>query len=249
MSVAGVESVEIERKYEVTGDAVVPTDFSIAGLTVLEEHTYGLEARYFDTADRLLAQHRIAVRLRLGGHDAGWHLKARTPSGTREVTWPPTENVPETLIAELRLVTGQHIRALEGTATLRTTRKSYRLGAEDRPVIELVDDTVQAQEHEGGVRRRWREWEAELVEGEDPVFLERLEPVLERAGAIPSVSDAKIARALGKNLDIARSRNADAGVLASIAITDIADRLAASPEPHDNTIVELRLAARRMLAL
>lgn len=246
----GVESVEIERKYEVPGEAVVPGEFRVAGLTMLEEQTFELEARYFDTDDRLLAQHGIAVRLRLGGRDAGWHLKARTPAGTREVTWPPTDEVPETLIAELRHVTGQHIRELVHTATLRSTRVSRLLGtSEGQPSVELVDDSVLAHDHTSGVRRRWREWEAELIEGADPVLLDLMEPALQDAGALPSMSDSKIARALGKTVDLARARHANAGVLASLAISDVADRLAAAPEPHEATIRELRESARMMLAL
>ncbi|MBF4579758.1 CYTH domain-containing protein [Frigoribacterium sp. VKM Ac-2530] len=80
------EQTEIERKYDVDAEAVVP---DLDGLSspaggaapVLEvarverSAPAHLRAVYHDTDDHLLLGSRITLRRRTGGHDEGWHLK------------------------------------------------------------------------------------------------------------------------------------------------------------------------------
>ncbi|WP_209561164.1 CYTH domain-containing protein [Frigoribacterium sp. PvP032] len=83
------EQTEIERKYDVDEEAVVPDldDVSVpadpaggAGHVVevarVERAAPAhLRAVYHDTDDHLLLGSRITLRRRTGGHDEGWHLK------------------------------------------------------------------------------------------------------------------------------------------------------------------------------
>lgn len=79
------ESLEIERKYEVPPNAVLPgaEEFTAAGFAASAPETVHLVASYYDTPERGLARVRLAVRSRSGGADAGWHLKERGADGVR----------------------------------------------------------------------------------------------------------------------------------------------------------------------
>lgn len=201
---AGVESIEVERKYEVAVDAVLPGDFSPAGLLADEPEQVELRAVYFDTADGHLARSLVAVRRREGGHDAGWHLKAKGAGGARELHWPLSDEMPEGLRAEIAQLSDAPVVPL---AELRTQRTVLRLrdgraarekgGARGAEAVELADDRVLAEHCSTGVRRAWREWEAELAQGADAALLDRLEPLLRQSGATPSANPAKIVRAVG----------------------------------------------------
>jgi hypothetical protein len=98
------EQTEIERKYDVDEEAVVP---DLDGVSVPADLAGGagaeggagpvlevvraeraapahLRAVYHDTDDHLLLRSRITLRRRTGGHDEGWHLKlpaAPAPAG------------------------------------------------------------------------------------------------------------------------------------------------------------------------
>lgn len=190
-----IESFEVERKYEVGVEADSPLDYSAVGLFADAPERYRMVARYFDTVDRALARRLVAVRERTGGKDAGWHMKAKGEGGAREMLWPPSQEMPEGLRAEIAKLTRSPIELL---AELRTDRTVLRLrDASGAEAVELADDRVLAEEKPSGVRRAWREWEAELMPGADPALLDALEPVLRAAGADPSPSPAKIARATG----------------------------------------------------
>ena len=64
------EHREVERKYDVGPDAVVP---DLPGAAEPVEHD--LVATYYDTPDLRLQDARITLRRRTGGVDEGWHLK------------------------------------------------------------------------------------------------------------------------------------------------------------------------------
>lgn len=222
------ESVEVERKYEVGAEIGLPRaeELAAAGFVAGEPETFELVARYFDTPDRRLAAARLAVRSRQGGHDAGWHLKERGDGSVRELHWPEAQEPPAGLLAELRERLGVEPAELETLASLRTMRTIVRLADGDRECVELADDRVLAEDR-SGVRRAWREWEAELLPGADPAALDAVEPVLLAAGAVPSLSEAKVARASGRLVDLAASRGADAGTLDRLRALDLSDREAA----------------------
>ena len=227
----GAESIEVERKYEVPEHAVMPRAeaFAALGLTLDAPETHELRATYFDTPDRALARAGIAVRERRGGHDAGWHLKQRLAGSVREVAWPPANEVPQALIAKVQeLLEQPELSAplqLEPLAQLSTTRVTTLVRELGRAVIELADDRVLGVDHSnGGVRRAWREWEAELLTAGAPALLASIEPLLLAAGAVPSLSFAKIARASGQLVAVARRQGADPAQIEALESLDADDQ-------------------------
>lgn len=227
----GAESIEVERKYEAPEGAVMPRAeaFAALGLTLDAPETHELRATYFDTPDRALARAGIAVRERRGGHDAGWHVKQRLAGGVREVAWPPAREVPEALIAKVQELLEQPEPSeplqLEPLAQLRTTRVTTLVRESGRAVIELADDRVLGVDHSnGGVRRAWREWEAELLAEAAPTLLASIEPLLLAAGAVPSLSFAKIARASGQLVAVAKKRGANPAQISALEALDADDQ-------------------------
>lgn len=231
------ENLEIERKYEVAGGTPLPgaDAFATIGLDASAPERVRLAASYFDTPDRALAAAGWAMRVRLGGKDEGWHLKERRPEGVREFSWPVSEEIPEGLRETLRERLGDDAAAgVEPVASLRTERTIVRLARDGVDLIELADDLVRSDDHAAATARSWREWEAELLPGASPDEAERLldavEQALLAAGARPSLSFAKIARATGQLTPLAVQAGADARVLAALSVLDLADRLAASDD-------------------
>jgi len=201
-SVSGAtETFEIERKYDVADAAEMPpaARFAELGYELAEPARVELEACYFDTADGELAAAKLAMRRRSGGADEGWHVKARSAAGVRELQWSLDDEMPAALILEVRRVIGRQVTAEElmPIATLRTVRRTVSVcDATQTAVIELADDAVDATNHRTAARARWREWEAELIPGADPSALEIIEPVLVAAGARPAVGTSKIQRTM-----------------------------------------------------
>ncbi|WP_181158467.1 CYTH domain-containing protein [Leucobacter massiliensis] len=223
------ESLEIERKYEARLGAELPTAGRLreAGFAADAPLSFSLRAQYLDTPGEDLAAQGVAVRERHGGSDAGWHLKQRGPEGVRELHWPAAERMPEGLREEIRARIGEAVDAVRPLARIDTERTVVLLrDATGAAVVELADDRVLAADA-AGVRRAWREWEAELVPGAEPALLERVEPLLLEAGAEPSLSAAKIARATGRLVELAERQGADAAVLAALRELDTSDREAA----------------------
>lgn len=229
------ESLEIERKYEVAAESQIPqaAAFAAVGLSVGAHETHEMHARYFDTADGALARQAVAMRVREGGADEGWHVKAKGAAGTRELHWPLAAEMPAGLIAELRTWIGDAAERVRPIAELRTERRIVRLidsaGVE---VVELADDRVRASDLRGGagaptVDRAWREWEAELMQGADEAWLDRVGEVLEAAGAFVSPSSAKIARATGSLVALARAKGASEESIARLQEMDRVDQATA----------------------
>ncbi|MCB9441243.1 MAG: CYTH and CHAD domain-containing protein [Mycolicibacterium sp.] len=191
------KSKEVERKYDVADATVSPSFEGLASVLRIEQlPAQQLDAVYYDTADHRLAAHRITLRRRTGGDDAGWHLKL--PAGTdarTEIHAPLADTVPE----ELRDVVLAIVRDTElvPVARIRNERFAQRLyGADEAVLAEFCDDHVHSTA--GDDEQRWREWELELVaDPEDRELLERLGHRLLDAGATPSRSAAKLARVLG----------------------------------------------------
>lgn len=217
---APVESFEIERKYLVDDRAVLPgpAAFEALGLSLDAPEHHLLEAAYFDTPSGELAAQRVAVRMRRGGKDEGWHLKEKGEEGARELLWPPAEQMPPGLVRELadRLGASELCADELGASELRADESAadpaQRLGAIARlhterttvrvrdstgvEVVELADDRVDATNELTGRRQRWREWEAELMPDGDPALLDRIEPLLAAAGAVRVRGTSKIQRTM-----------------------------------------------------
>lgn len=197
------ESFEIERKYAVGERSAWPGAEALAeiGLEAGAETTFALEATYFDTPDGVLGRQRVAVRLRRGGPDEGWHLKDKGDDGVRELQWPLAERMPQGLRDAIvdRGGPGADER-LVAVATLRTVRRALRLqpvGAEPGAwQVELVDDAVEAENGLTGGAGSWREWEAELAPDAAESVLDLLEPLLIAAGGERVRGTSKVQRAL-----------------------------------------------------
>ncbi|WP_440711477.1 CYTH domain-containing protein [Herbiconiux sp. YIM B11900] len=208
---------EIERKYAVGADAELPelagVGESVGTPAVRAESSASvrLEAVYFDTADLALARQRIALRVRRGGHDEGWHVKLPAAEGRTELQWPlaaagegsQTDEVPEPVREAVREHVGE--APLTPLAQVSTDRRiTDLLDAEGAVVAELADDLVRTVDSREGTERAWREWEAELgpaapatVDGRT-ALLDEIEQRLLHAGATVSPSVSKLAQALGR---------------------------------------------------
>ncbi|AWT43232.1 MULTISPECIES: CYTH and CHAD domain-containing protein [Streptomyces] len=188
---------EIERKYE-ADDGGLPDLTGAAGIaTVRDEGISDLDATYYDTVDRRLAEASITLRCRTGGSDAGWHLKFPVAPGVRdEIRAPLSEGVPADLAALVR----SRVRGAELVPLVRLRSRRavcHLLDADGGLLAEASVDAVRAERLTGeGGRTEWSEIEIELAEGGDPAFLDRVEKRLRKAGVRPSASASKLARAL-----------------------------------------------------
>lgn len=191
---------EVERKFDVDASAISPSFDGIAGIAEVEQvPAQALAAVYFDTPGHDLAAHRVTLRRRTGGPDAGWHLKLPAGPDTRtEVRAPLGPEVPD----ELRdVVTGiVRDRPLTPVARIHTVRSVVVLRDDRGEVLaEFCDDQVTAsadgsEDQQAG--RHWREWELELGCG-DRELLDRLSNRLLDTGATPAGHGSKLARVLG----------------------------------------------------
>lgn len=197
---------EIERKYDVEEGASVPDLSAVDGIASVEtREPVDLEAVYYDTDNLDLAVRRIVVRRRTGGGDAGWHIKKPAAEGRTELHWPlgnDTGTVPDALLEPISAwVRGRELTPIARISTRRTA--IHLLDADGNGVVEIADDEVAATDVRRGGERSWREWEVELLDGapdtEDgrTALLDQIEGLIAEAGAHPSSSVAKIARALG----------------------------------------------------
>src|SRR5690606_25228801 len=105
-----MRQVETERKFALGAEDPLPAPGDLARPGPVREHH--LRAVYLDPRDLLLARHRVTLRRREGGADAGWHLKLPRPDGSRlEVHAPLGEGpgrmrVPAELVEEVRSTLG-----------------------------------------------------------------------------------------------------------------------------------------------
>ena len=198
---------EVECKFDV--DDVKPTpsfDGAAAVADVKRKPPQTLRAVYFDTPGGDLAAHRVTLRRRTGGTDAGWHLKL--PAGIVEHTEIRTElgggddaEVPAALRdVVLAIVRDRPLQVVARITNHRTIDVLYdRDGA---PIAEFCDDRVSAVAAGEDNEQHWREWELELAEeafksrATDEGLLAQLSKLLLDAGAQPARHASKLARAL-----------------------------------------------------
>jgi CHAD domain-containing protein len=197
----------VERKFDVHESMPPPSFDGIAEVAgVSQAETQALDAVYFDTPAGDLALHRITLRRRTGGLDAGWHLKlpagrdARTEvrvpleaTGSRDPHAVPTE----LLDVVLAIVRDRPVSPVARISTTRQVRLLY--GVDGATLAEFCDDRVAAGRVADGptAQQRWREWELELVGAEANSGL--MDTLCERildAGASPAGHGSKLARVL-----------------------------------------------------
>ncbi|GGG71239.1 CYTH domain-containing protein [Corynebacterium pelargi] len=197
-------TVEQEIKFDVDAlqpDAELDQIMHVSSLG--DTTTMELDARYFDTPDLKLASNKITLRRRVGGKDAGWHLKTTGEHGREELQLPLGDSmeVPEALRKEVADIIGQDV--LEEVARIHNRRvETLLIGASGEVVAEFCDDHVNAssREHE----QRWREWEVELRDGaleaaQGEELLQSAAAVLLAQGAQKAASASKLQRALGNH--------------------------------------------------
>ena len=217
--------VEIERKYDVDGQASLPRLNGVGGVAqVRYRPPMALEAIYFDTAERDLSANNVTLRRRTGGTDAGWHVKIgkgerrlelQSPLGKDDAAdisaGPFTVSVPARILDLVRV----HVRGkqLVPIARLNTLRSVVDLlDGQGRRLAEVSDDQVAAMavgfRTESRVQH-WREWEVEVVDaglvaasaGGTDAFLDAVGQVLQPAGARPSAVGSKVEKVVGKAVD------------------------------------------------
>jgi CHAD domain-containing protein len=193
--------LEVERKFDVVESTVAPSFDGLSSVARVErEPSQQLDAVYFDTPAHDLAAHRVTLRRRTGGPDAGWHLKLPSgPDARKEVREPlgtdTGDDVPEALRdVVLAIVRDRPLTQVARISTNRTVDMLY--GHNGAALAEFCDDQVTARAGADGPEQRWREWELELAPGGDRDVLERLANRLLDAGAVPSGSGSKLARVL-----------------------------------------------------
>ncbi|WP_144931420.1 CYTH and CHAD domain-containing protein [Kocuria marina] len=201
------QQVEIERKYDVAGQRTPRLKLhKLKNFTVGDPVEHEMSATYYDTADLALAHAKVAVRRRTGGSDDGWHVKYQAGQVRGELNYEPLKTSVQRIPAALRKVlTGLTLgEELTPVATINTHRTVYPVLGEDGQYAELCLDAVSARDERGRVTREWSECEVELTrddltQKQARTVFEAVESVLYAAGAAPSSSVAKIARALGQD--------------------------------------------------
>lgn len=202
--------LEIERKYDVDETTAPPLLVGVGAVaTESEPETAELVATYFDTADLALARSKVAVRVRRGGADQGWHVKLPAEEGRTELHWALTDGdaPPAELVATIaELVPDAHIAAAALIPVARVTNTRVTVVLQDAAgfdLAELCDDHVTSENLRAGGSQSWREWEVELLSGAPDTrtgrtaLLDEIEQRLLTAGAVVSASSSKLQRALG----------------------------------------------------
>ncbi|SDI85240.1 CYTH and CHAD domain-containing protein [Nonomuraea jiangxiensis] len=244
--------IEIEDKFDVPAEYAIP---DLSGLAdVVGPKTYQLVALYYDTPDLRLAARGVTLRRRRGGADPGWHLKLPKAKGARqEITHPLTRStkaVPSALAELVRAYTrGADLQPVAELDTRRTV--TILLDGETR-LAEIADDRVKGTvlKEEPEVVR-WREVEAELLEGGTRTLLAKVGKRLRKAGASPSEATSKLARLL-RPAPPARAavKEGTAGeVVVNYLASQVAALLAQDPRvrrAEDDAVHQARVAARRL---
>ncbi|MEO3872484.1 CYTH and CHAD domain-containing protein [Nonomuraea sp. B12E4] len=245
--------IEIEDKFDVPAEYVIP---DLSGLAdVVGPKSYQLVALYYDTPDLRLAARGVTLRRRRGGADPGWHLKLPKAKGARqEITHPltPSTKVVPSALAELVRAYTRGVE-LQPVAELDTRRTVTLLLDGETRLAEIADDRVKGTAFKKDEPEivRWREVEAELLEGGTPALLTKVGKRLRKAGATPSEAASKLARLL-KPAPPAKA-STKAGTAGEVVVNYLASQVAAllAQDPRvrraeDDAVHQARVAARRL---
>ena len=192
---------ETERTYQAGEGAAKPDLSGLPGVaSVRLLNPAELDAVYFDTADLALAAHRITLRRRTGGEDAGWHLKLPTAQAdTRTEVHAPLGRAARTVPAILLTEVLAHTRGrpLAPVVRLRNHRERCQLlDADGTPLAEIAHDHVTAEYPDERDALTWTETEVELLGGK-PKLLDAVQDRLAAAGYRRSPWPSKLLHALG----------------------------------------------------
>lgn len=193
---------ERERKYEIVAGSGVPRLVGVAGVETQDDPVEQiLDATYYDTETYRLARAGITLRRRVGGHDAGWHVKLPVSADERQEIQLPLGGDPNKVPGRLRRLVRAYTlgEKLKPIAHLRTDRFAHRLAdGEGQTVATLTDDHVTGEA--GGETARldeWRELELELDPETHPGLLDDFDRALAEAGASASPWPSKLRRLIG----------------------------------------------------
>lgn len=247
---------EVERKFDVPLGTAWPDLGAAPGVTRTDPpNPLSLEAVYFDTPAYDLAAHRVTLRRRTGGPDAGWHLKLPAGDARTELRAPltpdgPPEELLDTVLAVVR------DRPLVPVARIATDRGVAVLYGEDGAALaEFCDDRVTAfrldpSDGRAGPQQQWREWEVELLDPAAAGSLDGVVATLLAAGAVPAGHESKLAKVLGEAAEVRDDPSADpvhravAGQVARLLEWDRAVRADA-----DDAVHQMRVATRQIRSL
>jgi CHAD domain-containing protein len=248
---------ERERKYEIVAGSGVPRLIGVAGVEKQDAPVEQvLDASYYDTETFRLARGGITLRRRVGGHDAGWHLKLPVSANERQEIQLPlggdTHKVPGRLRRLVRAYTlGEKLVPI---AHLRTDRFSHRLaGADGRTIATLTDDHVTGEA--GGETARldeWRELELELEPETEPGKLEEFDRALTEAGVSASPWPSKLRRLIGDRVPAAprKRKKPTAGAVVLASLREHHDRLRRNDVgvrlDVEDSVHQMRVATRKL---
>jgi CHAD domain-containing protein len=250
---------EVERKFIVHDDFSLPDVSDVSGVTrVMQRPAFDMEATYYDTSDLALFRWGITFRRRIGGSDAGWHMKLPVRAATEgvrdEIHMPDAASIPAALVDIISpLLMG---RSLQPLVVVHTRRNPIDIDGPDAKV-ELVDDHVHVKK--GDLVTGFREIEIEMMSSTAATvqLMDELSRKLKSAGAQPS-STSKAARALGArtrdaaDVDIptAPKRNGlAADAVRTFISRDVRQLLLADVDVRRNlpdSVHQMRVAARRL---
>jgi CHAD domain-containing protein len=252
-------AIEIEDKFDVPLDYELPEQVNLpCGTEVVGPKTHQLVALYFDTPDLRLAARGITLRRRRGGSDPGWHLKLPRAKGVRqEITRPLTRSAkivpPELVDLALAYTRGAPLAPVAELDTRRTV--TTLVNAAGVRLVEIADDQVKGTVfNEGKHVERWREVEAELIEGEEKL-LKKVGKQLTKAGASPSESANKLLRLLNAAGPVpeqprARTKSGSAGeVVVDYVFSQVSALLSQDPRvrrAEEDAVHQMRVASRRL---
>ncbi|MDA3021558.1 MAG: CYTH and CHAD domain-containing protein [Actinomycetota bacterium] len=198
---------EIERKFRVPAQFAFPDLSTTAVISAWEAgEPFEMTAVYYDTPELRLFRWRITMRRRVGGTDAGWHLKlpvSKADESTRdEIQLPLAAGAPGVVPATLADIISPLVRGAQllPLVTVATRRSPYLvLDANGAGIIEIVDDQVEVSETANQTTTSFREIEVEVLDAEDKTALALMGSIVSifiNAGAVPG-STSKAASAFG----------------------------------------------------
>ncbi|WP_017626901.1 CYTH and CHAD domain-containing protein [Nocardiopsis chromatogenes] len=255
-----VDQLEIETTFEVGAGFSLPRPADLAPGGV-DEQRYRLTATYFDTEDLRLAARGITLRRRLGGPDAGWHLKIPWGrDGKREFHAPQGSHAAR-IPARLVRLAASAARGAPPAPVARITTERTELGLladGGGPLALIADDRVHGEVLDGGGdcggdgrEIRWREVEAELGSG-DRDLLEAIGRRLLDAGARPARTGSKLLTLLGDRVPAPPERpsGATADAAVRVYLFDQVERvLELDPRVRlgeEDAVHQMRVATRRI---
>jgi inorganic triphosphatase YgiF len=248
---------EVETKFDIPGDFAVPDLEKITKSDGrVDTDAVALSSTYHDTSTMQLLRFHLTLRKREATgatDDVGWQLKVPGSGFRTELHWPLDDNdaPPAELIALLRPFLGG--REVEPAIRLDVTRARHRIISGDGALIaEIAHDDVQAVPLAAPVRAsQWLELEVELGSAGDQSALERLDRIMRKAGASPSTSRSKLARAVAGvgNESVGGARSSAGAVLSEYVAAQVDAIIAGHFAIHEDgpdSVHQTRVACRRL---